>query len=161
MLAALLATALAITPAYSGSWYAPERNGEGFTLQVLDDGSALALWYTYPPAGSAAQQAWIYASNGVIDGDTIRFANAYTTRGPRFGAQYDPNAVQLIPWGTLEFRFTGCNNAQVSYAGPAAWGSGGYAVSRLTALSEIEWHLRQLREQGAAPPRDRSMQIPR
>jgi len=138
MLATLLAAALAIGPAQSGSWYAPERNGEGFTLQVLDNGTALALWYTYPPAGSAAQQAWIYASDGVIDGDTIRFSNAYTTRGARFGAQFDPAAVQLIPWGTIEFHFTGCNSGQVSYAGPSAWGSGSYTVTRLTALSELE-----------------------
>lgn len=137
MLSVLLA-ALWIGPAYSGSWFSPERNGEGFTLQVLDNGSAHALWFTYPPAGSAAQQAWIYASGGVIDGDTIRFTNTYTTRGPRFGPQFDPAAVQLIPWGTIEFRFTGCNSGQMSYAGPAAWGSGSYAVTRLTALSELE-----------------------
>src|SRR5262245_50422349 len=49
-------------PAHSGSWYAAERNGEGFTLQILENGTAHAIWFTYPPAGSAAQQAWIYAS---------------------------------------------------------------------------------------------------
>ena len=138
MLSALLAAALWIGPAYSGSWYSPARNGEGFTLQVLDNGTAHALWFTYPPAGSTAQQAWIYASGGAIDGDTIRFTSAYTTRGPRFGPQFDPAAVQLIPWGTIEFRFTDCNNGRVSYAGPTGWGSGAYDVTRLTALSELE-----------------------
>lgn len=138
MIAAILAAALAVGPAYSGSWYSPDRNGEGFTLQVLDNGTAHALWFTYPPAGSTAQQAWIYASGGVVQGDTIRFGNAYTTRGPRFGPQYDPSAVQIIPWGTIEFRFTGCNSGQLTYAGPSAWGSGGYALTRLTALSELE-----------------------
>jgi hypothetical protein len=138
MLSTLLAAALAIGPAFSGSWYAPERNGEGFTMQILENGKAHALWFTYPPAGSNARQAWIYASDGIVDGDTIRFPSAYTTRGPRFGPQFDPNAVQLIPWGTIEFRFTGCNSGQVSYSGPAAWGSGGYDVTRLTALSELE-----------------------
>jgi hypothetical protein len=47
MIAALVA-ALSIGPAFSGSWYSPERSGEGFTLQILDNGSALALWFTYP-----------------------------------------------------------------------------------------------------------------
>jgi Kelch motif protein len=137
MLSILLAGALAITPAYSGSWFGPERSGEGFTLQILD-GKAHALWFTYPPAGSEAQQAWIYAQDGVIDGDTVRFTNTYTTRGPKFGAQYDPAALQLIPWGTLEFRFSGCNSGQVTFSGPQGWGSGGYAITRLTALSELE-----------------------
>ena len=45
MLSILLA-ALWVGPAMSGSWYTPERNGEGFTLQVLDNGTAHALWFT-------------------------------------------------------------------------------------------------------------------
>jgi len=137
MLSILLA-ALWIGPAMSGSWYTPARNGEGFTLQVLDNGTAHALWFTYPPAGSSAQQAWIYASGGRIEGDRIVFAGAFTTRGPRFGAAFDPAAVQVIPWGDLEFRFTTCNEAQLSYTGPAAWGSGSRTVTRLTALAELE-----------------------
>lgn len=137
MLSALLA-ALWIGPAQSGSWFTPERNGEGFTLQVLDNGTAHALWFTYPPAGSEAQQAWIYASGGRIEGDRIRFEDAVTTRGPRFGASFDPAALRIIPWGTIEFRFTSCNEGEVIYAGPTAWGSGTRRVTRLTALAELE-----------------------
>jgi N-acetylneuraminic acid mutarotase len=137
MLSVLLA-ALWVGPAMSGSWYTPERNGEGFTLQVLDNGTAHALWFTYPPAGSPGQQAWIYASGGRIEGDRIVFTGAFTTRGPRFGPGFDPAAVRFVPWGTLEFRFTGCNEARFAYAGPASWGSGSRTVTRLTALAELE-----------------------
>ncbi|HYC35135.1 MAG TPA: hypothetical protein VEC19_01845 [Usitatibacter sp.] len=150
MIASLLAAALWVGPALSGSWFTPERNGEGFTLQVLDDGTAHALWFTYPPPGSAAQQAWIYASGGRIEGDRIRFEGAFTTRGPRFGAQYDPSQLQLIPWGSLEFRFSGCNEGEVTYAGPQAWGSGTRRLARLTALAELECSgKRHLNAQGA------------
>ena len=127
-----------VGPAHSGSWYAAERNGEGFTLQVLENGTAHALWFTYPPAGATGQQAWIYASGGRIEGDRVRFDGAFTTRGPRFGSGFDPAAVQVIPWGSLEFRFTSCNEAEMSYAGPAAWGSGSRRLTRLTSLSELE-----------------------
>jgi hypothetical protein len=137
MLAMLLA-ALWVGPAMSGSWYTPERNGEGFTLQVLENGTAHAIWFTYPPAGSGAQQAWIYASGGRIEGDRITFTDAFTTRGPRFGPGFDPAAVQVVPWGTIEFRFGSCNEAQLTYAGPQAWGSGTRTVTRLTALAELE-----------------------
>jgi hypothetical protein len=137
MLSILLA-ALWIGPAMSGSWYSPDRNGEGFTLQVLDNGTAHAIWFTYPPAGSPAQQAWIYASSGRIEGDRIVFEDALTTRGPRFGAQYDPAQLQAIPWGRIEFQFTTCNQANVTYEGPAAWGSGTRSVTRLTALAGLE-----------------------
>lgn len=57
-----------VGPAYSGSWYDPSRSGEGFTLQILEDGSALAVWFTYPPVGSAARQAWIIAEGGLAGG---------------------------------------------------------------------------------------------
>lgn len=137
MISYLLA-ALWIGPAMSGSWYSPERNGEGFTLQVLENGTAHALWFTYPPAGNPGQQAWIYASGGSIEGDKIVFENAATTRGPRFGASFDPAQLQFIPWGRIEFRFTTCNAAEVSYSGPTAWGSGTRQVTRLTSLAELE-----------------------
>ena len=137
MFSALLA-ALWIGPAMSGSWYTPERNGEGFTLQVLENGSAHALWFTYPPAAANAQQAWIYAEGGRIDGERIRFDGAITTRGPRFGAQYDASQLQAIPWGSIEFRFTTCNEGEVTFTGPAAWGSGTRRITRLTALADLE-----------------------
>jgi hypothetical protein len=136
--ALLLAAQLWVGPAQSGSWFTPERSGEGFTLQVLEDGSAVALWFTYPPAGQPGTQAWIYADGGRVEGDRIRFAQAVTTRGPRFGPGYDPTQLQMLPWGTLEFRFTACNEGEVSYAGPAGWGSGTRRVARLTHLAELE-----------------------
>src|SRR5688572_24314702 len=103
MLSILLAV-LWVGPAMSGSWYSPDRNGEGFTLQVLENGTAHALWFTYPPAGAHGQQAWIYASDGRIEGDRIIFDGAITTRGPKFGAAYDPAQLQAIPWGKIEFQ---------------------------------------------------------
>src|SRR5205814_1068251 len=137
MIATILAAALWVGPAMSGSWYTPDRSGEGFTLQVLDDGSALALWFTYPPAGSAASQAWIYADGGRILGERIVFEHAITTRGPRFGPGYDASQLRVEPWGTLELRFASCNEAEVTYAGPAGWGSGTRRLARLTALAEL------------------------
>jgi N-acetylneuraminic acid mutarotase len=125
-------------PAFSGSWFTASRSGEGFILQVLDDGSALAVWFTYPPPGSAATQAWIFAQGGVIEGDRIRFTTVFTTRGPRFGAGFDPAQLQRLDWGTLEFRFQDCNRGEVTFAGPPAWGSGTRAIERLSTHVELE-----------------------
>jgi len=125
-------------PGLSGSWFTPSRGGEGFVLQVLADGSALAIWFTYPPEGSPAQQAWIYAQDGRLDGDRIRFVSAATTRGPRFGPGYDPSAFRFVPWGSLEFRFIDCNRGEVTWAGPAGWGSGTREITRLSSVGELE-----------------------
>src|SRR3982750_4640360 len=127
-----------VGPAFSGTWFAPERSGEGISLQILDNGSALALWFTYPPAGAAAQQAWIYAADGRIEGDRVIFDGAITTRGPRFGASFNPSELQVQPWGTMELRFSDCNTVDLTYAGPAAWGSGSRRLTRLTAYAELE-----------------------
>jgi hypothetical protein len=126
-----------IGPAMSGSWYTVGRSGEGFTLQILEDGSALAIWFTYPPAGSAAHQAWIIAQ-GHSETNRIVFDSVSTTRGPRFGPSYDPAQLQAIPWGSLELHFFDCNNGEFTYTGPASWGSGTRPLTRLTALSELE-----------------------
>ena len=125
-------------PAFSGTWFAPERSGEGISLQILDNGSALALWFTYPPAGAAGQQAWIYAESGRVEGDRVIFDAAVTTRGPRFGAGFNPASLQAIPWGTIELRFSDCNTGALTYAGPAAWGSGSRTLTRLTSYAELE-----------------------
>jgi N-acetylneuraminic acid mutarotase len=131
-------TPLWVGPAFSGSWFTDTRSGEGFTLQILDSGSAEVIWFTYPPAGSAAKQAWIIALDGKLDGDRIRFENAFTTRGPKFGASFDPAQVEIVPWGMIEFQFTGCNEGSFTYAGPAGWGSGTRPLVRLTAVAELE-----------------------
>src|SRR5688572_10649852 len=96
------------------------------------------MWYKYQHAGSAAQQAWIYVQDGRIEGDRATFNGDLTTLAPRFEAAFDPAALQQIPWGTIEVRFTSCNDAQLSYQGPASWGSGSWGVTRLTALAELE-----------------------
>jgi N-acetylneuraminic acid mutarotase len=126
-----------VGPAMSGSWYSASRSGEGFVLQILPDGEALAIWFTYPPKGSAAKQAWILGQNGKIDGNRIQFTNAYTTRGPKFGPSFDPSLVQRPIWGEFSFEFSDCNNVMLRYTGPAAWGSGERALTRLTEIDEL------------------------
>lgn len=124
-------------PAISGSWYAPTRSGEGIIVQALEDGSVIAIWFTFPPEGSTAKQAWILAQGGAIDGSRVRFDQVFTVRGPRFGPGFDPAARVIEPWGTLELNFGGCNEVQLSYSGPASWGSATRTMQRLTSIDEL------------------------
>jgi hypothetical protein len=126
-----------VGPAYSGTWYTPERSGEGWSLQILENGTALALWFTYPPAGSPGQQAWIYAQDGRLEGDRVIFDTSFTTRGPRFGPGFHATPLELVPWGTIEFRFSGCNDGELIFAGPEGWGSGTRRITRITELAEL------------------------
>ncbi len=126
-----------VGPGYSGSWFNANRAGEGFTLQILDDGSAVVVWFTFSPVGSTARQSWILGQNGRVDGNRIVFEDVYTARGARFGTAFDPAAVQLTRWGRLEFTFSSCTQGAVGFQGATGFGSGSHTLTRLTTLDEL------------------------
>lgn len=130
-------TAFWAGPSMSGAWFDPARDGEGLIVQFLADGRALAIWFTYPAAGEPGEQAWLLAQDGVVEGDTLRFPAVIRPQGARFGAAFDPAAVRLEPWGTLELRYTACSEAVLSWRGPAAYGSGTRTLTRLSSLNEL------------------------
>ncbi|MEO6065776.1 MAG: hypothetical protein ABIP49_08380 [Lysobacterales bacterium] len=127
-----------VGPVASGSWYDPSRDGEGLVVEILPNGRALATWFTYPALGEIGDQAWLSAQNGVVSGDTIRFADVLRPRGGVFGAAFDPAQVVLERWGTMELRFVDCNTAVLTYSGSGAYGSGTRNLQRLTAIDELE-----------------------
>jgi len=122
----------------SGAWFDASRSGEGIILQVLPSGRALAIWFTYPAAGEPGEQAWLIAQEGIIEGDAVRFSQVLRPLGGRFGAAFDPAQVQLQNWGTLEMRFSSCNASTLSWSGPASYGSGSRALTRLSTLDEVD-----------------------
>jgi len=85
-------------PRKSGSWYDPERDGEGFALELLADGRPVAYWFTYDVDGN---QAWMVgigetsAAQGSIRMDMLQPV------GGRFGPNFDPSEVRRDPVGSL------------------------------------------------------------
>lgn len=127
-----------VGPELSGSWYDPARSGEGLILEFLPDGSALAAWFTFPAAGEPGAQAWVIAAAGRVAGTRVHFDVVYTARGARFGAAFDPAAVQSLPWTTLDLDVSGCNTLTATYAAPAPYGSGTLHLTRLTTLDQVD-----------------------
>ncbi len=121
--------------ALTGSWFDPNRNGEGFHLQILTDETAVMQWFSFTPEGD---KQWIVASGGLISypgADTvlIEFADTYTATGGVFGADFNANDIVLQRWGNLQFELS-CNGGQVNYqAEDSTYGSGNYPLVRLTA----------------------------
>lgn len=111
-------------PAYahqSGSWYDPSHDGEGFSLHWWAPDQALVTWYTYSPDGSG-DPVWIVGA-GHREGNRVVFPELFTASGAQFGSAFDPDDVQITPWGSLEFTL-GCETGTATYAGPVAYGSG-------------------------------------
>ncbi|MFU8830824.1 MAG: zinc-dependent metalloprotease family protein [Wenzhouxiangella sp.] len=124
---------------HSGSYFDPDRDGEGWLIEILNDDYAAMSWFTYPPLdGSASdhnfgEQAWMVGV-GAISGNRIFFDDILLTRGQGFGSSFDPASLELLPWGSAEFEFVNCSSGTVDYQGPPAFGSGHREVQRLVGI---------------------------
>jgi hypothetical protein len=121
----------------TGSWYDPDRAGEGWVVEPLGNDRALVYWFTYPPEGGDGEQAWIGGVGRIID-DGIVIDDAFITRGARFGDAFDPAQVELEAWGKLRMVFypdpanPSRNVAKVRYEGPEGWGTAERDLVQLT-----------------------------
>lgn len=102
-----------IGPAHSGSWYQPEQDGHGFSLEFgqLPDGSpmAVAYWYTYDDSG---QPIFMIGTGKPEDNRvTIDFISPV---GMVFG-EFDPDSVVEESGGTGVFEFQDRDNGSFSY----------------------------------------------
>lgn len=121
---------------HSGSWYDPARDGEGFNIEVVlvDDGAGgtrrvlVVYWYTY----DRMTQMWLTGAVPFSAGSTTVEVPLTVTDGADFGPNFDPNAVNRTPWGTLTLTFQDCDNASGSYTSTQGFGSGTLTLTRLT-----------------------------
>lgn len=124
-----------IDGSFSGTWYDPNRSGEGFVIDVTNvpnssDSQAVVSWYTYSADGSA-RQSFLFG-NGLIVADTI-LADLSITDGTSFGIDFDSDDVIVTPWGQVSIKFIDCENAVITYESiDSNFGSGSYNLVRLT-----------------------------
>lgn len=121
----------ALDARYSGSWYDPAKDGQGFVVQVLDGNSALVTWFTFDTEG---QQAWMQAV-GRIEGQRMVFDELLRFTGPSFGDAYDPADRQAIASGRLEIEFDDCHGGQARYEGAGGFPDDTLALTRLTSVA--------------------------
>ena len=118
---------------YSGSWFDPSHNGEGYVIEVLDDARVLVYWFTYGPDGS---RRWFVGVDETDDGK-IAFAQMLSTHGGIFGPDYDPDSVEILDWGTLELDIN-CDGGTARYSSlEPAFGSGELDIVRLTLIDGL------------------------
>ena len=122
---------------YSGSWFNPDRDGEGFIFEVLErrgpDGTGfevVVFWFTYTPDG---QQAWMVGT-GIVKGRRAQ-VDFEITGGASFGDGFDPDDVIRKNWGSINFEFLNCGQAHAQYAGE--FGSGQIDLVRLSSIDGL------------------------
>jgi hypothetical protein len=97
------ATGFEINNALSGTWYNPDRDGEGFIIDVANAGNIVISFYTYDNTG---QQMWLIGT-GDVDG-SVAVIDFYVTEGGFYGSGFDPELVNRAFWGTGIFTFSEC-----------------------------------------------------
>ena len=122
--------------AQSGSWYDPAHTGEGYTVQWLENGQVLAMWFSY---NSRGEQYWMLGQGEPVAGsDTIDLDGVLRARGARFGRAFDPDDVELLDWGSLQMQL-GCQTGTASYQSDLPeFGSGSFELQRLTSIDGLE-----------------------
>ena len=96
---------------YSGFFYDPGHDGEGFVVDVISEDSATVYWFTFDNDGN---QRW-FLGVGVIEGDTIRVDEWVVTRGARFGADFRPEDVEFSVAGSAVFEIHSCDRMTANY----------------------------------------------
>jgi hypothetical protein len=119
-----------VHPGHSGHFYSPERSGEGWLIEILDDGDATLGWFTYPSEGGQGEQAWI-VGYGAIDGNRIVYDDVLITANGRFADAGDDINPDIDVWGRVEVEFFGCDQGRIHFEGPDGFGSGSHFVTRL------------------------------
>ncbi|TDR23872.1 choice-of-anchor Q domain-containing protein [Marinicella litoralis] len=120
----------------SGSFFDPQRSGEGIFIDVIDDNTAVVFFYTYTPSG---EQFWLVGSGASINGNTITANMLYPTATTGFGSQFNSNEIQFSSWGEVTITHKpGCNEIDISYHSTVSgYGSGELNHVRLTQPAGI------------------------
>lgn len=121
---------------HSGAWYNPERDGEGFSIHVIDRDNPKAVihWFTYKGDGSG-EQLWMIGVDELNDGDQTVAMHRFT--GGEFGSTDNPELTMGELLGELELVLDSCRDGRIAFT-PSAGSelpAVSYDIERLTAPS--------------------------
>lgn len=94
----------------SGNYFNPNRSGEGCMLTREGDLTAFILTcYVYRDG----EQAWLIGV-GLLENGGLDFFDVVVTRGTGYGADFDSDQVERVPFGDVQMNFVDCNEAVIS-----------------------------------------------
>ncbi|MFU8831353.1 MAG: hypothetical protein ACNA7J_04265 [Wenzhouxiangella sp.] len=117
----------------SGAWYNEERGGEGFLVEVIEDGRGLVYWFTHTPADAfnADEQAWMIGV-GQFQGQQLVIENLVQPRDLDNGMPEDTAGITALQWGEIIIDFHDPLTASLQYISEEEdYGSGQYPLNRL------------------------------
>ncbi len=119
---------------WSGAWIDPDRDGEGFTLEIVEDGTAVIFWFGFD---KASKRRWTLGVGKFTDGK-LEFNNVLTTRGGKFADPDNDSNAREVPWGTLELDMNCKGGTAVYESSEEGFGNGTYTLRRMTSIDTLD-----------------------
>ena len=103
-------TVITVDGSLSGSWFAPERNGEGFIFDITEVNGVphLVLYYFTYENNDSGNQAWVVGLAPIIGNKAS--VPVIIAAGTQFGA-FDSAEVTRTDWGNVKVTFLDCDTA--------------------------------------------------
>ena len=124
----------------SGAWFNPERSGEGFVVEVVEDGRGVVYWFTYTPddtneglafAPAGDWQAWM-TGDARFDGSTLTIDPLYQPKDSGAEMPASTEFIELNPIGHLEMRFLSDLSGEIEFISDSAqFQTSSYPIERL------------------------------
>ncbi|WP_049726667.1 hypothetical protein [Wenzhouxiangella marina] len=124
----------------SGAWFDPERSGEGFVVEVIEDGRGVVYWFTYTPPGTNDErlleragdwQVWM-TGDGQFDGNTLTIDPLYRPQDTGFLMPGGTEFIDNLPIGTLQMIFQDDQSGSIQFtSSDPDFPSTSYPIERL------------------------------
>lgn len=123
---------MAMDACFTGSWYSPDRSGEGITLEVLDN-KTVGYFYTYGSEG----RAWYALVEGDSENILTMYGTAKVSEIPFSVSTFDVGTASItaIDSDTLKFSYSlviDIDNVDVNPWCLSGFCKGDYKYARLT-----------------------------
>lgn len=119
----------------AGSWYVPERPGEGWLVSPTGPDEYVVSWYTFDEAGN---RRWAIGT-GALGENGLTVAPIRIAAGPDYGHDFRAGDLRLDELGTLVMRLRDCRNADIVLTRPGASPVPLFPVRRLTRVQGLAY----------------------
>ena len=124
-----------VNGAFTGSWYNPQQNGQGWVIEVVSNPSGPDQFVVYFYGYENGEQLWLIGSGPGIEGNTAT-VDVIRTSGADWGDAFDAGDVTLDTVGSMSFEFADCDSGSVSFMpGNTSLAAFSTDIVRLTNIS--------------------------
>ena len=121
----------------TGQWFNPERNGEGFYIEIIE-ASPMQIGVAMYSYNAEGEPLWVVGNVAIDANDEVVGIPVFEFNGPVWGSGYDSDDLNTIPFGTITVRFPTCDTALFSIQTDGPLQNGDYSLIRLTSVKGVD-----------------------